>query len=137
MAYFNQERKAAMAPKIKALLKRYGMKGSLAVRHHSTVVLNLKQGPIDFGQDEHRGHLQVNVYWIHENYEGVARKFLEEAYAILMNGNHNNSDIQTDYFDVGWYVDINVGRWNKPYICTGRTADGLVNGVAEENYTFA
>jgi hypothetical protein len=133
MAYFNQERKAAMAPKIKALLKRYGMKGSLAVRHHSTVVLNLKQGPIDFGGT----NVDVNVYWIREHYTGVARKFLEEAYAILMTGNHNNSDIQTDYFDVGWYVDINVGRWNKPYICTGRTADGLVNGVAEENYTFA
>jgi hypothetical protein len=21
----------------------------------------------------------------------------------------------TDYFDVGWYIDINVGKWNKPY----------------------
>ena len=113
MAYFNQERKAAMAPEIKALLKRYNMKGSLAVSHHSTVVLNLKSGPIDFGSE----HSQVNVYWINEHYDGEARKFLNEAYAILNQGNHNNSDIQTDYFDVGWYVDINVGKWNKPYVC--------------------
>lgn len=116
MAYYNQERKAAVAPKIKALLKEYGMKGSLAVRNHSTVVLNLKSGPIDFGQDEHRGYIQVNTYWIHEHYEGVAREFLQRAVTILMQGNHNNSDIQTDYFDVGWYVDINVGRWDKPYV---------------------
>jgi hypothetical protein len=29
--------------------------------------------------------------------------------------NHDNSDIMTDYFDVGWYLNINVGGWNKPY----------------------
>ena len=115
MAYFNQERKKEMAPAIKALLKKYGMKGSLAVRHHSTVVLNLKEGPIDFGGDS----IQVNVYWIDKNYTGVAREFLEEAYAILMQGNHDRSDIMTDYFDVGWYVNINVGRWDRPYVFTG------------------
>ena len=115
MAYFNQERKKEMAPAIKALLKKYGMKGSLAVRHHSTVVLNLKEGSIDFGGDS----IQVNVYWIDKNYTGVARDFLTEAYAILMQGNHNRSDIMTDYFDIGWYVDINVGRWDRPYVFTG------------------
>jgi hypothetical protein len=122
MAYFSQERKKEMAPKIKALLDQYGMKGSLSVRNYSTVVLTLKSGPIDFGQDEHGGHLDVNVYWINEHYTGRAREFLSKAYKILMTGNHNNSDIQTDYFDVGWYVDIDVGKWNKPYINTKRVA---------------
>ena len=111
MAYYTQEQKRQVAPKIKALLKKYGIKGSLAVRNHSTVVLNLKEGVIDFGGDS----IQVNVYGIDRNYEGVAREFLNEAYAILSVGNYNNSDIITDYFDVGWYVDINVGRWDQPY----------------------
>ena len=111
MAYFNQERKKEMAPAIKALLKKYHMKGSLAVRDHSTVVLNLKEGPIDFGGDR----IQVNVYWVDDHYQGVAREFLNQALEILNQGNHNRSDIQTDYFDVGWYVNINVGRWNQPY----------------------
>jgi len=22
----------------------------------------------------------------------------------------------TDYFDVGWYISVNLGRWDKPYI---------------------
>ena len=48
MAYFNQERKAQKAPAIKAILKKYGVKGSLAVRNHSTFVLNVKSGSIDF-----------------------------------------------------------------------------------------
>ena len=122
MAYFNQERKKAMAPKIKALLKKYGMKGSLSVRHHSTVVLTLSAGQIDFGGDR----IQVNTYWIHDHYDGVARKFLEEAKEILMEGNHDNSDIQSDYFDVGWYIDINVGKWNKPYIYFGKNEVDLL-----------
>jgi hypothetical protein len=33
----------------------------------------------------------------------------------MNDGNHDNSDIQSDYFDVGWYISINVGRWDKPY----------------------
>jgi hypothetical protein len=40
---------------------------------------------------------------------------MRELYAAMMDGNHDNSDIQTDYFDVGWYIDINIGAWNAPY----------------------
>ena len=29
--------------------------------------------------------------------------------------NWDNSDIQTDYFDVNYYFDINIGKWNKPF----------------------
>jgi len=36
MAWMNQERKAALAPAIKAALKKYGLKGSLSVNNHST-----------------------------------------------------------------------------------------------------
>lgn len=30
--------------------------------------------------------------------------------------NYDNSDIQTDYFDVNFYFHLNIGQWNKPYI---------------------
>ena len=48
MAYMSQERKQQRAPIIKAILKKYGVKGSLSVRNHSTLVLNIKSGKIDF-----------------------------------------------------------------------------------------
>ena len=121
MAYFNQTMKQAMAPKIKTVLNKYGMKGTLSVRNHSTVVLNLSQGPLDFGADtpHWEGYTSVNVYWIDKHYTGRTLEFLKEVMAVLYEGNWNNSDIQTDYFDVGWYVDINVGRWEKTYVFTG------------------
>ncbi len=111
MAYMSQERKASLAPAIKAILKKYGVKGSLSVDNHSSLVLTVSEGPIDFGTD----YLQVNTHWLGERFEGKARKFLMEVVAAMNVGNHNRSDIMTDYFDVGWYVNVNIGRWNKPY----------------------
>ena len=104
--------KAKLAPTIKGILKRYGMKGSIAVHHHSTLVVNLKQGPIDFGGD----YIQVNTYWVHEHYDGVAREFLTELVEAMKGPDFfDHSDPQTDYFHRSHYIDINVGKWDKPY----------------------
>jgi hypothetical protein len=112
MAYFSKEQKAAIAPKIKALLSEYGMKGSLAVENYSAVVLNLRSGAIDFGRE----YDQVNVYHVDSFYSGRAKEFLMKAVEILNTGNYNNSDVMTDYHDVGHYININVGRWDKAYV---------------------
>ena len=112
MAYMSQEKKQALAPKIKSILKKYGMKGSIAVDNHSTLVVNIKSGKIDFGGTD----IGINPYHYKSHYEGVALDFLAELLPAMNEGNHDNSDIMTDYFDVGWYVDVNIGRWNKPYI---------------------
>ncbi len=138
MAYVSQDRKKALAPAIKAVLKKYGVKGTLAVRNHSTLVLNIKSGSIDFienfiqtdidgpsgrkmSQDQidyirKNRALDVNPYWYKEHFSGKAKAFLSELLPAMNKGNHDNSDVQTDYFDVGWYVDVNIGNWNKPYI---------------------
>jgi hypothetical protein len=138
MAYFSQERKSEIAPKVKSILNKYGIKGSLSVRHHSTLVLNIKSGSIDFienyiatdsnvlhGRKMDQGQIDyllknqaidVNPYWFHEHYTGVAKAFLTEVMEAMNVGNWDKSDIQSDYFNVGWYVDVNIGKWNKPYI---------------------
>ena len=121
MAYMSQEKKAKIAPAVKAILKKYNVKASLAVRNHMTLVLNVKQGSIDFikdfgnPEDAAKFGIQVNTYWYHEHFVGESKKFLTEVITAMNDGNHDRSDIQTDYFDVGWYVDVNIGQWNKPY----------------------
>lgn len=112
MAYMNSEKKAIIASNLKPVLKKYNMKGSLSVVHHSSIVLTLKSGKIDFGSARE----QVNPYWFHEHYEGVAKEFLTEAFAALKSaGWYNNTRSEIDYFDIAYYVDINIGKWNKPY----------------------
>ena len=133
MAYVSQELKGKLAPAIKAVLKKYKVKGTLSVRNHSSLVLTLKSGSIDFignfnatgasddvpgrrGWQPAKDYIQVNPYWYKEHFSGTARKFLSEVIPLMNSGNHDNSNAQVDYFDVGWYVDVNIGKWNKPYV---------------------
>lgn len=146
MAYMSQGKKAAIAPQIKAVLKKYNTKGTVAVRHYSTLVVNIKSSDLDLIGAANRWNAYIaerrsyaQRYTVEDNFdvnpyhevsnmreigEDTIADFYEELIA-AMNGagssfaNHNNSDIQTDYFDVGWYVDINVGKWDKPFVYTG------------------
>ncbi len=119
MAYVSQQMKAELAPTIKSILKKYGIKGSLAVQNHSTLVLNIKSGKIDFAKDSTSDNFnyQVNTYWVHEHYTGKAKKFLAEVIAAMKGPKFfDHSDAMTDYFHVSHYIDINLGKWNKPYV---------------------
>lgn len=136
MAYVSKEMKAKIAPVVKALCKKYGVKGTLSVRSHSVLVLSISQGSIDFLGSANRknaelalrrgevarvvkDHIQVNPYWIHDQYDGVACEFLEQAVAALKGPDYfDKSDISTDYFHCSHYVDINIGKWDKPYALT-------------------
>jgi len=134
MAYMNQEKKAVIAAAVKPVLKKYGLKGSLSVGNHSTIKLKLTSGPIDFignsnefcGQNQRyqmhgfrpntSGYEDVNVYWIHDHYEGVARTALEELLAALKTANwYDNTRSEIDFFDVAYYCSIRIGSWRKPY----------------------
>ena len=130
MAYMSQENKATKSPQIKALLKQYHLKGTISVRHHSTLVLNISEGSIDFignynavamnnTNRDSLGDIQINPYWYKEHFSGPAYEFLTKAFDIMDQGNFDESDLQTDYFHCGWYSDINVGRWDKPYVVKG------------------
>lgn len=132
MAYVSQELKKSLAPTIKRICQKYGVRATLAVQHHSTLVLNVKSGGIDFFDSFNRmiderdptgnkrinpanDYIQVNPYWYKEHFDGAALAFLREVIPAMNRGNHDNSDPQTDYFDVGWYVNVNIGKWDKPY----------------------
>ena len=114
MAYISQQDKKDLAPGIKRVLNKYGMKGSIAIKHYSSLVVNLQKGPIDFDMD---GYTSVNVYHIDKHYTGIARDFLNEL-VTAMKGTKwfDKSDIMTDYFHTAYYININVGKWNKPYV---------------------
>ena len=121
MAYVSQEMKSELTPAIKTILKKYGVKGSLAVRNHSTLVLNIKSGKIDFAKDSTSDNYnyQVNTYWTDEHYQGKAKKFFAEVIAAMKGPKFfDHSDAMTDYFHCSHYIDINLGKWNKPYIVT-------------------
>ena len=121
MAYVSQEMKSELAPAIKTILKKYGLKGSLAVRNHSTLALTIKSGKIDFAKlsTSDNFNYQVNTYWTDSHYTGKAKKFFAEVIAAMKGPKFfDHSDSMTDYFHCSHYIDINLGNWNKPYIVT-------------------
>ena len=134
MAYMSQEKKKAIAAALKAALAGSGLKYSLAVRHHSTLVLTIYSGPVDFigernfsrvpstNLDDVTTYLDVNPYHFRDQFVGKSLEVLTTIFACLNDGNWDKSDIQSDYFNVGWYVDVNVGSYRKPYQFTGELA---------------
>ena len=57
----------------------------------------------------------MNPYHYKSHFNGEAYHFLSEVIPAMNAGNWDKSDIQVDYFNVGWYIDVNIGKWNKPY----------------------
>ena len=133
MAYMSQENKKLIAPQIKAVLKKYNMVGSISVENHSGLVVTLTKGDLDiignhlatdgafYDDRELPTYLSVNTYHIDSHYSGEVLSFIQEL-SDAMNGlgsdgeaNFDKSDIMTDYFHVGWYITINVGKYAKPY----------------------
>jgi hypothetical protein len=126
MAYMSQDQKKKIVAMAKPILKKYGIKATFAVDNHSTLVCNIRSGKIDFITNfnekisntkcHSKGHIAVSRYRFDNEFSGDAKAFLGELISVMNMGNHDNSDLQTDYFDVGWYIDVNIGKWNKPYI---------------------
>jgi hypothetical protein len=141
MAFMNQTIKAELTPGIKAVLTKYSLKGTIRTSRYA-ITVTITEGPLDFIDDtaavlqgpqnrfhpfkdqivanlRRDGYMDVNEYHISSNHTGRCRAALLELRDAMNDGNWDNSDIQTDYFDVGWYSHIHIGKWNKPYKLIG------------------
>ncbi len=135
MAYMSQERKAEIAVELKKVMP-HNWKYSLGVHHHSTLQLTISAAPVDLvneylefvrrnarpdsGWFEHKNdYVQVNEHHLDTQFEGKRLAQMQAIKSAMMKGNHDNSEPMTDYFDVGWYISIDFGRYNKPFQFTG------------------
>ena len=139
MAYISQQEKKELAPGIKKVLKQYGLKGTIAINNYSSLVVNIKSGSLDLlgaaqkvndiladrfnrPRTEIGTYLQANAYRDPQDYDRID-KTIGQFYSDLikaMKGDkwYNRSDIISDYHEIAYYLDINIGRWNKPYLLT-------------------
>ena len=144
MAFMNQAKKRLIADALKKVVPP-DWKYSLAVRHHTTIVMTIRSAPIDFMQMEaerlraelRRGHsyvdphyiathiselergeveyFQLNEFQVATQFPGEIGKIFADIVAALNTGNHDNSDLMTDYFDVGHYISLRIGDYGKPF----------------------
>lgn len=137
MAYVSPEDKAKLAPGIKQVCEKYGVKATIAVRHHSTLVVTIKSGRLDFignfnrvagalPRAQHnpfqpaRDHLGVNHFWCHEHFDGRCKEFMAELIKAMKGPDFfDDTDTMTDYFHCKHYLSISVGKYDKPYVLEG------------------
>ena len=141
MAYISQQDKKELLPGIKKVLKTYNMKGTVSIRHHSTLIVTLTEGELDLikveneiRKERHSRNPYLDLYLVdstfNQSYHHL-NKFVEIGEHLVhdfyqnmfkaMKGNKwfDKSDIMTDYHHIAYYCYIDVGRnKDKPYICT-------------------
>jgi hypothetical protein len=136
MAYVSQEVITKARAALKALNKEYGVKATFSGKGGLCLNLTIAEGKIDFVNNycetvsanrrmhdtqsvvdwaKKEQHLSVNQYYLDSSFSGIALEYLEKAKAIMHVDHWDKSDIQSDYFNCAYYVNMQVGRWNKPY----------------------
>lgn len=124
MAYIDQQRKGILEVEIAKVMPK-NWKYSLKIRHHSTLVLTIRKADVDLikenfiSQSRDGGkldYISLNEHNLQGHYTGKLLKTFEDIKGAMCVGNHDRSDIQSDYFDVGWYIDINIGEYKSPFV---------------------
>lgn len=113
MPYISTEEVREIRKNIRKELPEF--KVSVTKDHHSSVCVSLMEGPVDFKGD----HIQVNHYWYKDHYKDqpevveIFSKILDTIYKCK---NQKTLVVDGDYGAVpNYYIDINVGKWDKPY----------------------
>ena len=133
MAYITAEDVNHIRVALKKEFPQY--KFSVTRDHWLGVNINFMKGP-RFAEFETRdrytgvwsidnldGNHQINHFHTKDFYGEENAKILDKVSEIahtapgLAGGKeyYNNNDIQSDYFDVAYYVSIGVGKWDKDY----------------------
>ena len=63
------------------------------------------------------GHSQLNQYYLDTDHTltARAREILQRAYNTVKDYNYNDSDGMIDYFDTNFYLNLEIGKWDRPY----------------------
>ena len=122
MAYISTKEVAAIRGQLKEKFK--GLKFSVRKHHHSSVTVTIKAGNVDFSDLlDDNGDAQTNQYWLnrmgkHEHLFEEIYKVIKTAPASVEGGREwfDDSDAMTDYFHTAFYMSVNIGSWDKPYV---------------------
>lgn len=123
MAYMDQKQKSIIKAAIQKVLPK-DWKFSLSIKNDMVIVCWIKSAPFDIqniinsnNYKLDKDYLDVNQYQIDRRFIDCEERDILKKLVIAMNtGNYNNSDIQSDYFDVGHYIEISLGKFGKPFV---------------------
>lgn len=139
MAWVQKETIDKVRAALKVLNKGYGMKTSVSGTNSSSLKVRIVSGKLDLIGNyietvgaanvmrdyeevakyiKRTGYIQVNHYWLETNYTGTTLEYLEKVKVIMAVDHWDKSDIQSDYFHCAYYMNIDIGKWDKGYEVT-------------------
>lgn len=95
-----------------------GYKFSVTGGNSSSLTISMMQFPNSLNLPT---YADVNHYYIDSSIERIGGSEAEisvfnKICEIAMDGHWDKSDIQTDYFHCAYYVQLRIGKWNKPAV---------------------
>jgi hypothetical protein len=114
MAYLSKEETKRMRDYLKKVFpSKDGWKLSVRNEHSTSVYVKLVKGLFEY---DGRYNLSRYKGWNDDESanENIFRDIVLEVLEIA-SPNYDNSDIQTDYFDVGYYINLSIGDYDKEY----------------------
>jgi len=135
MAYISTEEVKAIRAALKAKFGK-DVKFSVVRRDSHAVAVSIMSSKHDFsdmwdGKDEEDygyGYVSINPYYITKENYGDHVKFFQQIVDIIKTAPadvpggeawFDKSDSMIDYFNVAFYFDVNVGRYDRPYVQKG------------------
>ena len=142
MAYISKEDVSLIRKRLK---EEFGnrFKFSVTTQNHSKVSVAIMSGEIadwsDFVQTEHpyghssqkqadidrliskskAGYVPINEFYIDDTWKGKGKDIFNTILDSCQVGdgchNRNAEDLSADYSDYTYFIDISVGKWDKPY----------------------
>lgn len=143
MAFVNQELKKRIKAGIDEYLanvKDIKLSYTFSVVHNTTLIMNIRSANVDLiehivndfdtkdGVDLRVWQERIDAirkyrqYDISKDYDFFFIKdkrineVISKLYELINIENYDNSDTMTDYFNVGYYSHITIGKWDKPFI---------------------
>ena len=114
MAYISTEQVKSIRDQIKKAYPNY--KWSISRRHSSTVVIILQESDLPI-----ETHVQVNQYWLKETEKLTTKgKLIFQHVMEICNSvercyDRNAEDVGADYGDSTYFIDLDIGQWDKPH----------------------
>lgn len=83
---------------------------------------------------EEKGYTSLNPYYIESDpsLTDEAKDVMSKVKEITNKYNYDNSDIQSDYFDVNFYLGLSIGSYDKPYKFEGSSKSSNKKPKTEE-----
>lgn len=123
MAYISTEEVKVIREELKKNFpSQLGWKLSIVRRDYLSLSISIIEAPFELRNDVKNDYEQVNSYWITSRENKQSIPVLKKILKIANKNNYDRSDVQSDYFDVGFYLNLSIGHFGKPFTQRGNPA---------------